>query len=86
VLLGFPLALLAVPALIVNSIPLASTQAGGANAVYLIQGVIPARVVLPPSLLLALSILLTLCILALFVISRIALGSRLSQQMRLNED
>jgi ABC-type lipoprotein release transport system permease subunit len=85
-LLGFPLALIAVPALIVNSIPLAGAQVGGANAIYLAQGILPARVVLPPSLLLALSTLLALCILALLAISRIALGSRLSQQIRLNED
>ena len=82
-LLGFPLALIAVPALIVNSVPAAS---GGANAVYLAQGLLPARVILPPSLLLVLVALLVLCATALFLMGRIALRLTLSQQIRLNED
>lgn len=85
-LLGFPLALIAVPALVVNSIPAGSALAGGANAVYLLQELIPARIVLPPTLLLALATLLVLCILALLLVSRMALRLTLSQQMRLNED
>lgn len=85
-LVGFPLALIAVPALVVDSIPAGSTQAGGANAVYLIQGLIPTRIVLPPSLLLALVIQLALCVLALLLVSRMALRLTLSQQIRLNED
>jgi ABC-type lipoprotein release transport system permease subunit len=83
VLLGFPLSLLAVPVLIVNSVPAAT---GGANAVYLTQGLIPARVILPPSLLWGLVALLVLCAFALFLLSRMALRLALSQQMRLNED
>ena len=73
----------AVPALIVNSVPAAT---GGANAVYLTQGLIPARVILPPSLLWGLAALLVLCAFALFLLSRMALRLALSQQMRLNED
>ena len=85
-LLGFPLALIAAPALIVNSIPATSMLSGGADAVYQIQGLIPARIILPPALLLALAILLTLCALALFLMSRMALRLAVSQQIRLNED
>jgi ABC-type lipoprotein release transport system permease subunit len=85
-LLGFPLALLAVPVLIVNGLPASGSSSGGANAIYLTQGLLPARVILPPSLLLALAILLALGILALFLLSRIVLRLTLSQQIRLNED
>ena len=85
-LLGFPFAMLAVPALIVNSIPASAAPPGGANAVYLTQGLLPARIVLPPSLWLALGVLLTLSIFALFLLNSMVLRLALSQQIRLNED
>lgn len=84
-LTGLPLAMIAVPALIVNSVPVAGTQQG-ANAVFLLQGLLPARIVLPPALLLALAALLILFVLALLLVSRIALRLTLGQQLRLNED
>jgi ABC-type lipoprotein release transport system permease subunit len=85
-LAGFSLALMTVPALIVNGVSASGTSAVGANAIYLVQAIIPAQIVIPPTLLLALALLLLLCVLALFLLSRMALRLTLSQQIRLNED
>jgi hypothetical protein len=85
-LTGILLAVMTVPALIVNGVSASGASSTGANAIYLVQAIIPARIVIPPTLLLALALLLLLCALALFLLSRMALRLTLSQQIRLNED
>ncbi len=83
---GLLLGVLAVPQMLVTSIPPTSLQQLNVNAAYDLQQLIPATLVLPPSLLLALLILLTLAILNMAAIVGIALRPTLSQQLRLNED
>jgi hypothetical protein len=85
-LFGFPLALLTVPSLIVSSVPIASSQQPEVNTAYLLQQLLPARLVWPPSLLLALLALVLLCAITLTLIVALALRPAPGQQLRLNED
>ena len=85
-LFGFPLALLTVPSLIVSSVPITSSQQPAVNTAYLLQQLLPARVIWPSSLLLVLLVLVALCAITLALVVAMALRPSPGQQLRLNED
>jgi ABC-type antimicrobial peptide transport system permease subunit len=83
---GLLLAFVAVPPLTFTGVPVTSTNLSNADAVYLLQHLIPVQVVLPSSLLMALVVLVLLCILSLVLMLFLALRPLLGQILRINED
>ena len=87
VVTGIILVLSIVPSLIFTGIPVHGVMSQFSDTeFYVIQRIIPARIVIPGTLNIVLAMLVVICIAALVLMIRTALRPSMSQELRLSVD